>query len=102
MDKLTKYRNAVQLALNHFTKGSSLPPQYLKDVTVSDAVNDRYAVITQGWDKGEYVNELTAEIDIVEGKVLIQSNNTDIGIKQLLLENGVDASDIVIPLLEKV
>jgi hypothetical protein len=102
MDKLTKYRNAVRQALTHFTKGTYLPPQHLKDVTLFDPVNDRYAVITQGWDKGEYVNELTAEVDIVDGKVLIQFNNTDIGIKQLLLENGVPESDIVIPALEKV
>jgi hypothetical protein len=102
MDKLARYRNAVQQALNHFTKGTYLPPQYLKDVTLFDVVNDRYAVITQGWDKGEYVNELTAEVDIVHGKVLIQFNNTDIRIKQLLLENGVAESDIVIPALEKV
>ncbi len=102
MDKLTKYRNAVRQALTHFTKGTYLPPQYLKDVTLFDPVNDRYAVITQGWDKGEYVNELTAEVDIVDGKVLIQLNNTDIGIKQLLLENGVNEWDIVIPALEKV
>ena len=67
-----------------------------------DAVNDRYAVITQGWDKGEYVNELTAEVDIVDGKVSIQLDNTDIGLRQLLLENGVAASDIIVPSLEKV
>jgi hypothetical protein len=102
MDKLTHYRNAVQLALNHFTKGTYLLPQHLKNVTLFDAVNDQYAVITQGWDKGEYVNELTAEIDIVDGKVLTQFNNTDIRIRQLLLENGVDELDIVIPSLEKV
>lgn len=102
MDKLAHYRNAVQQALNYFTKGTYLPPQHLKDVTVFDVVNDRYAVITQGWDKGEYVNELTAEVDMVAGKVLIQFNNTDIRIKQLLLENGVAESDSVIPALEKV
>ncbi len=97
MDKLTKYRDAVRQALTLFTKGTYLPPQYLKDVTVFDGVNDRYAVVTQGWDKGEYVNELTAEVDIVDGKVLIQFNNTDIGIKQLLIEHGVDESDIAKP-----
>ncbi len=88
--------------MNQFTKGTYLPPQYLKDLTVFDAVNDRYAVITQGWDKGEYVNELNAEVHIVDGKVFIQFNNTDIGLKQLLLEHGVDESDIFIPALEKV
>lgn len=69
--QLTRYRNAVRQALDHFTRGTYLPPQYLKDVTLFDAVNDRYAVITRGWDKGEYVNELTAEINIVDGKVSI-------------------------------
>jgi hypothetical protein len=60
-----------------------------------------FAHITPRPDKGEYVNEITAEVDIVDGEVLIQFNNTNIRIKQLLLENGVDELDTVIPSLEK-
>lgn len=50
MHKSTLYRNAVRLALNHFTKGTYLPPQHLKDVTVFDAMNGRNAVIIQVWE----------------------------------------------------
>jgi hypothetical protein len=38
----------------------------------------------------------------VDGKVLIQFNNTGIRVKQLLLENEVDEAEIVITSLEKV
>jgi hypothetical protein len=101
MDKLNAYREAVKGTLTEFTRGGYLPPQYLKDVTLFDETEDRYAVITQGWDKGEYVNELTAEIDIIEEKVYIKLNTTDVNLRQMLVKNGINEKDIETAYLQK-
>lgn len=102
MDKLTKYQTAIKETLQEMTKGSYSEPQHLKDVTVFDDVNYRYLIVTQGWDRKEWVNNILVEIDIINSRVLIQCNNTELPVKQFLIEKGIDVSDIIIPYLEKV
>lgn len=101
MDKLNAYREAVKNTLQEFTKGGYLPPQLLEDVCLFDEKEDRYAVITQGWDQDTYVNELTAQIDINKGKVYIKFNATDVDLVRRLVKNGANEADIEIAYLQK-
>jgi hypothetical protein len=95
MDKLTKYQTAIKETLQEMTKGSYSDPQQLKDVTVFDDVNSRYLIVTQGWDRKDWVNNILVEIDIINTRVLIQCNNTELPVRQYLVEKGIGDGDII-------
>ena len=57
---------------------------------VYDEAENRFAVVTQGWDgvEEEYINEFVAQIDIVDDKVLIQINLSDVDLQKGLVAKG--------------
>ena len=52
--------------------------------------------MTVGWDKDERVHFPVIHIDIVGGKLWIQTDNTDCGVATELEAAGVPKSDIVL------
>ena len=66
---------------------------------IADTVNHRYQVVTIGWDKNKFVHDCPMHIDIIDGKVWIQRNMTEIDIAAILTEQGIAKSDIVLGFL---
>jgi XisI protein len=66
---------------------------------IADKVNHRYQVVTIGWDKTKFVRDCPMHIDIIDGKVWIQRNRTEIDIAAILTEQGIAKSDIVLGFL---
>ena len=66
---------------------------------IADKVNHRYQVVTIGWDKNKFVHDCPMHIDIIDGKVWIQRNMTEIDIAEILTEQGIAKSDIVLGFL---
>jgi XisI protein len=66
---------------------------------IADKVNHRYQVVTIGWDKTKFVHDCPMHIDIIDGKVWIQRNRTEIDIAAILTEQGIAKSDIVLGFL---
>jgi hypothetical protein len=53
-------------------------------------------VFSEGWDRDEGVNAIVADIEIINGKVWIQADNTDVAIARKLEAQGIPKSDIVL------
>ncbi len=105
MEKIELYRNAIKATLNDLLNaGYGGKQSNLKNVRVYDEQENRFAVVTQGWDsvEEEYINEFVAQIDLVEDKVLIQINLSDVDLQKGLVANGVNADDIEVPYLQDV
>jgi len=68
----------------------------IRDRTLFDEPNQRYAVISEGWDGNERVHDIVADLEIINGKVWIQADNTDIVIARKLEARGIPKSDIVL------
>jgi hypothetical protein len=51
-----------------------------------------------GWNQKEYVYGTLVHIDIKNGKVWIQRNNTEINLAERLVERGISKENIVIGL----
>jgi hypothetical protein len=66
---------------------------------IADTVNHRYQVVTIGWDKNKFVHDCPIHIDIIDGKVWIQRNMTEIEIATILTDHGIAKSDIVLGFL---
>jgi hypothetical protein len=95
MASLDKYREIICRVL---TDLASLPCHHrdMKSSAVFDREHDRYMVITDGWDGLRRVHHIVAHIDIIDDKIWVQADNTDIGIVRELEEAGVPKHDIVL------
>ncbi|MDX2098213.1 MAG: XisI protein [Leptolyngbyaceae cyanobacterium bins.59] len=95
MDKLQKYRQIIRDLLTE----QAHPYRQSQDVEaqiICDTEHDHYQLIYMGWDDQQRVFSLLLHFDIKDGKVWIQYNGTELAIAQLLMEKGVDKSDIVL------
>ncbi|RUT09063.1 hypothetical protein DSM106972_011160 [Dulcicalothrix desertica PCC 7102] len=68
-------------------------------VTVFDTHNDRYQLLRTGWNGSEHIFNPLLHLDIIEDKVWIQQNKTDIEIGEELAKVGIPKSNIVLGLV---
>jgi hypothetical protein len=94
-EKLDRYRRTIEELL---TKWATVPnlEAGIRDRTVFDHGKDRYAVISEGWNREERIHHVVADLEILNGKVWIQADNTDIVIARELEARGIPKSDIVL------
>lgn len=87
-----------QIIADLLTRLAAVPnlEQGIQDRTVFDWGNDSYAVIAEGWDGEERVHHIVAHLEIINGKVWIQADNTDLVIARELENHGIPKSDIVL------
>jgi XisI protein len=95
MDKTARYRQMIQSYLTRFASIPNLE-EGIQDRTLFDPQNDSYAVIAEGWDGEERVHFVVAHLEIINGKIWIQADNTDVAIARELEAVGVPKSDIVL------
>ncbi|MCY7331780.1 MAG: XisI protein [Pseudanabaena sp. CAN_BIN31] len=95
IDKSEQYRSIVKQVLTEY---ASYKPSYgdIEVTTVFDRESDRYLVLAIGWDNKHRVYGSSMQLDIKNGKVWIQVNNTELDIGQELIDLGVAREDIVI------
>ncbi|MEM6701025.1 MAG: XisI protein, partial [Bacteroidota bacterium] len=66
---------------------------------IADKENRRYQVVTMGWDKDVFIHDCPIHLDIINDKIWIQQNNTELDLAEILVEKGVDRSEIVLGFL---
>ncbi len=95
MDTVSEYRDIIEQVLDPYTK---IPYAHgdLQCVAIFDRQHDRYALMTVGWDNDERVHHPLIHIDIINGKLWIQTDNTDRSIASELVQAGVPKSQIVL------
>lgn len=95
MDRVDHYRQIVERILQDY---ASVPHAYgeVEDATVFDRQADRYLLLSAGFQQKRRVYGVVIHIDIKQGKIWLQCNNTDRDIAQELMEAGVAKEDIVL------
>lgn len=95
MDKLNQYRDWVEEIL---TAHSQVKPanSNIQVYTFFDLQRDHYQVFHAGWDQYRRVFGPLIHIDILDGKLWIQHDGTEVGVANQLLEKGVSQQDIVL------
>ena len=93
--KSARYREIIRQLL---TEWAAVPyaTKGIQSRTLFDESQDRYAVISEGWLGNERVLDIILNLEIINGKVWIQADNTDIVIARKLEEKGIPKSDIVL------
>lgn len=95
MEKMKKYQKAILHVLNDY---AAIKSPFMPDVenkVIADTKNHHYQLIRIGWHDGQHVHYTVFHFDIIEKKVWIQENRTDVRISQELIEAGIPAKDII-------
>lgn len=94
MERIEKYRDIVLRVLNEWTE---IPPTCGKmiDEIIVDREADRYLWMTRGYQKYKRIHACIVRIDIIDGKLWIQQDNTE-GVAPELERYGVPKEHIVL------
>jgi hypothetical protein len=95
MDSVENYRTIIRRVLLEY---ASIPLHRgdLHYLPVFDREHDRYLLIIMGWDGPKHVHHIVFQLDLIEGKIWLQCDNTDAGIAYDLDRAGVPKKDIVL------
>ncbi|MEA5479086.1 XisI protein [Pseudanabaena galeata UHCC 0370] len=97
MVELNEYRQIVKNLLEEINNyGVSLYDDGVESQVVFDEAHDHYLLVDVGWNQKKYVYGSIIHLDIKDGKVWIQRNNTEINIAERLVEKGIPKGNIVI------
>jgi hypothetical protein len=95
MAAVTSYADIIEQILDSYTK-----IRYAHGDLTCEAIFDRQrgrcVLMTLGWDDDERVHHPLAHIDIIDGKLWIQTDNTEHGIAPELVRAGIPKSEIVL------
>ena len=97
MSTLDNYRKIITTTLEEYTR---IPYAYgdIRTEIVFDSTNDRYVLMNVGWFNGQRVHTCLIHIDIIDGKVWLQRNDTEDSIASILVEAGIPKEQIVLGL----
>ncbi|HBE16978.1 MAG TPA: XisI protein, partial [Cyanobacteria bacterium UBA11149] len=95
MDRLDYYRQCIE---NLLLESGEYPPVNgeIEVELVFDKERDRYLVIDLGWNQHRRVYNCFIHLDIKDGKIWIQRNQTDRSIAEELVQMGIAKEDIVL------
>lgn len=95
MDKLEQYRAWIKQIL---TEHSRLKSSYgeIEEVVFFDEERDHYQLFSVGWENRRRVFGCTIHIDLIDGKIWIQHDGTEVGVANELVELGVPKGEIVL------
>jgi hypothetical protein len=97
MDKLTSYRQYIQKFLTEQTQGQIIGGDIETEV-IFDLDRDRYLLIDLGWQEHQRIYNCVIHLEIRDGKIWIQRNQTDKPIADVLIAMGVAKEDIILGL----
>jgi hypothetical protein len=95
MAAVTAYPDVVETVLDAYTK---IP--YAHGELICEAIFDRqrgrFVLMTLGWQDEERVHHPLVHVDIINGKLWIQTDNTEHGIAPEFVQAGIPKSDMVL------
>ena len=97
MDRLTQYREAVRTLLTQYSQDKPANGE-IEVQLLFDTERDHYQLVDLGWDEQRRIYNCVMHLDIQDGKVWIQRNQTDERIAEQLVALGVAQADIILGL----
>jgi hypothetical protein len=94
MATVEEYRQYIQRLLTERAK--LVWDRRIQAETIFDKERDRYQLVYVGWRDSKRVYGVVLHLDIIDGKIWVQQDGTEIGIANQLVELGVPKQDIVL------
>jgi len=95
MGAIEQYRTILRHVMADYAVGGRQNGDLRTELVVDEHQN-HFEVISVGWDGEERIHHSVLHVDIIDGKVWIQNNNTDRQIGKELVEAGIPREDIVL------
>lgn len=96
MDKIAQYQQIILATLEEYAAiKKTLTPGVTSQLIV-DKENHHYQLLSIGWHNNRFIYTIAFHFDLINGKIWIQQNNTDVLIADELVEKGVNREDIVL------
>jgi hypothetical protein len=102
MDKKLKYESAMRSFLEEYARIKPINFRNAENQVIIDRENGHFQLVRLGWQDGRYIHNTVFHFDLVENKVLVQQNRTDLSIVEELEEYGIEENDIILPFEELV
>jgi hypothetical protein len=96
MDKISKYKAIISDVLETRAKNMLANSPGAQSHLVYDGEKNEYVLIWVGWSGSSYTHGLMFHIQIIDEKVWVHEDRTDIGIADVLVEAGIPKTDIVL------
>ena len=96
MDKVEKYRQILFDVLNDYVEPRRIQADGIETILLADTKNDHYQVLFSGWKGRKQVYVVVFHLDIKDGKIWLQQNNSDYDIIEDIEARGAPKSDIVL------
>lgn len=100
MDKITFFRQIIEKRLSNIAHNGISSDPSLQIRYVFDPKTDEHILMMLGWSKHRYSHGLLMHLQIKDGKIWVHQDRTDFDIGNLLTEDGVPKSDIVLGFVE--
>lgn len=94
MDTIAQYRQHIKTILSEHAR--LVWDNRIKAETIFDTEQDRYQLVYVGWRNSKRVYGVILHLDIIDNKIWIQQDGTEIGIANTLVELGVPKENIVL------
>ncbi|NOT59606.1 MAG: XisI protein [Acidobacteria bacterium] len=95
MDQLTHYRQVIKQLLGELARRRPANP-HLAYQTLFDRHADSYALVAIGWQHARRIHHFVVHLEIVNDKIWIQADNTDLDIAAELERAGIPKHQIVL------
>lgn len=95
MARLARYRDIVKDVLEEYRQYQSTIGEVTKYI-VADREQDHYLLYSVGWRGESRIYGCSIHIDIIDGKIWLQHNGTEIDLAQKLEARGVPKEHIVL------
>lgn len=97
MDKALKYKEIVKKILTRYVElDRQQPEEGIEYLLISDDEQGHYLWTSLGWSKGRRNRYIIAHLRVKDEKIWIESDFTEVGIANDLLNEGVPTNDIVL------
>lgn len=95
MGTLNRYREIIETMLSGVARLPTSSPG-VENKTLFDREANRYAVLSLGWEGARRIHHFLAHLEIIEGRIWVQEDNTDLALAEELERAGIPRSDIVL------
>jgi hypothetical protein len=97
MDKVKKYQQIISSFLTDYIKDAKLSTANdVEPRLLIDTINDSFQLLYIGWQGTKFIFSPIFHFDIINGKVWVQRNNTELPIDEILHSKGIDNQDIIL------
>lgn len=96
MDVAIHYQNIIIDVLEHYANEYQISNTDIKHQIVVDEQDHHYILLWLGWQEKRHIHAVVAHLDIMDDKIWIQKDTTEVGIANLLVEKGISKSAIVL------